>query len=162
MRSRRPPARALASTVLRSRAVSENSAQTNTAVPSVSMTKPSTASTVSATLIGTAPYRPAARDPFHPSDGRTSTPPGSPNRIATRLPGSAPGSAPRARRLADDLCERVCEPPDHAAGQLSITLRFVAGLIVDARGIGTSCDGCPHGDRLLNSAIRGLHTQPLR
>ena len=42
--SRRPPVRALASTVLRSSAVSENSAATNTAVPAVSTTKASTAS----------------------------------------------------------------------------------------------------------------------
>ena len=52
--SRLPPVRALASTVLRSSAVKENSAATNTAVPSVRATKPSrlriteTALTVSA------------------------------------------------------------------------------------------------------------------
>ena len=44
--SRRPPVRALASTVLRSRAVSENSAATNTAVPSVRTTKANRASSV--------------------------------------------------------------------------------------------------------------------
>ena len=44
--SRRPPVRALASTVLRSSAVSENSAATNTAVPSVRTTKASRASSV--------------------------------------------------------------------------------------------------------------------
>ena len=49
--SRRPPVRALASTVLRSSAVNENSAATNSAVPAVRTTKPSNASRVKTRLI---------------------------------------------------------------------------------------------------------------
>ena len=53
--SRRPPVRAFASTVLRSSAVSENSAATNTAVPAVSTANASRASTVYTTLIASSP-----------------------------------------------------------------------------------------------------------
>src|SRR5271168_1406586 len=49
-RSRRPPLRALASTVLRSSAVSENSAATNTALPKMSATMANTLTRVAVTF----------------------------------------------------------------------------------------------------------------
>jgi ABC-type amino acid transport system permease subunit len=49
-RSRRPPRRALASTVLRSSAVNENSAATNTALPKVSTTMANTLTAVVVTF----------------------------------------------------------------------------------------------------------------